>query len=86
MTDPHEFAFERDGLEVDYCGIDTLPEFAGIPLATLSMCQEQGVSYYLPIAEQFVTIYRASSQDSYRTDHNKAKDFAKIAYLESLLT
>ena len=34
---------------------------------------------------QYLAIYRASSQDSYRNDQNNHKDFAKIDYLEERL-
>ena len=45
----------------------------------------QGVRFYLPTMGQYLAIYRASSQDSYRNDQNNHKDFAKIAYLEERL-
>lgn len=85
FTDPHEFAFYRDGVEVEYAGIDTLPAFADVALADLPLCQDGAVCYYLPNAEQFLKIYQASSKDSYRADQNNYKDLAKISYLENLL-
>lgn len=85
FTDPHEFAFCRAALEVEFTGIDTLPAFAGVALADLPLMTDKGVSYYLPSLEQFLKIYRASSKDSYRADQNNRKDFAKIIYLENLL-
>ena len=45
----------------------------------------EGVKFLLPTAEQFLVIYRASSQDSYRNENNNHKDLAKIAYLEEML-
>ena len=37
------------------------------------------------VSEQFLSIYKASSQDSYRNDHNNNKDCKKIEWLESHL-
>ena len=42
----------------------------------------EGIAFRLPSLEQYLSIYKASSQDSYRNDHNNNKDFKKIEWLE----
>ena len=65
--------------------MNTLENFAGIPLDELVKHETAGVIYFLPYVEQYLKIYTASSQDSYRNDQNNDKDFVKIAYLEKML-
>ena len=50
----------------------------------LTRKEVEDVEVLLPNAEQFLAIYRASSQDSYRNENNNHKDFAKIAYLKKM--
>ena len=64
--------------------METLEAFSGVPIAALTRRKVEGVEFLLPTSEQFLAIYRASSQDSYRNDNNNHKDFAKIAYLEKM--
>ncbi|MEY8463754.1 phosphoribosylanthranilate isomerase [Streptococcus merionis] len=85
LVDRHEHEFQKSGLSVEFGGINSLPSFAGIPLEELEEHVDQGVRYFLPTAEQYLKIYRISSEDSYRADKNNQKDFAKIAYLENIL-
>lgn len=85
FTDPHEHEFQRDGLAVEFGGINSLPAFAGVPLEDLEEVEDQGVHYYLPTLEQYLKIYQASSKDSYRADNNNHKDFAKIDYLKEMV-
>ena len=37
----------------------------------------EGITFRLPSLEQYLSIYKASSQDSYRNDHNNNKDFKR---------
>ena len=80
LVDLHEHEFQKEGLS-----IETLEAFSGVPLEKLTRKEVEGVEFLLPTAEQFLAIYRASSQDSYRNENNNHKDFAKIAYLEEML-
>ena len=64
---------------------DEREAFSGVPIAELTRKEVEGVKFLLPTAEQFLAIYRASSQDSYRNENNNHKDLAKIAYLEEML-
>ena len=85
LVDLHEHEFHKDDLSVEFGGMNTLEDFAGIPLDELEKHQTAGAIYFLPNAEQYLKIYQASSQDSYRNEQNNDKDFAKIAYLENFL-
>lgn len=85
LVDRHEHEFHKDGLSVEFGGLHSLPEFAGVELEDLEELETAGVRYYLPTLEQYLKIYQASSKDSYRAENNNQKDFAKIAYLEEIL-
>ncbi|MBF0786581.1 MULTISPECIES: phosphoribosylanthranilate isomerase [unclassified Streptococcus] len=85
LVDRHEHEFQKEGLSVEFGGMNSLPEFAGIPLKDLQVEVQDGVSFYLPTLEQYLKIYQASSKDSYRAENNNQKDFAKIDYLKQML-
>lgn len=85
LVDLHEHEFQKGNLSVEFGSMNTLENFAGIPLDELVKHETAGVIYFLPDAEQYLKIYTASSQDSYRNDQNNDKDFVKIAYLEKML-
>lgn len=85
LIDLHEHEFSKDGLSVEFGIIDTLPDFAGIPLDDLELHQQEGVKYYLPNAKQYLAVYESSSKDSYRADQNNHKDIRKIDYLKKML-
>lgn len=85
FTDSHEHEFKRDGVAVEFGGINSLPSFAGVALEDLEEVEDQGVHYYLPNLEQYLKIYQASSKDSYRANNNNNKDFAKIDCLKEIL-
>ena len=85
LVDRHEHEFQKDGLSVEFGGINSLPDFAGVALEDLEEIEDQGVHFYLPNLEQYLKIYQASSKDSYRAENNNNKDFAKIDYLKEML-
>lgn len=82
LVDLHEHEFQREGLSVEFGCIDTLPDFAGVEPCDLPQYQVEETRFYVPNQAQYLAIYRASSQDSYRNEQNNDKDFAKISYLE----
>ena len=84
LVDLHEHEFQKKGLSIEFGVMETLEAFSGVLIADLSRKEVEGVEFLLPTAEQFLAIYRASSQDSYRNENNNDKDFAKIAYLEKM--
>ena len=47
-------------------------------LQDIELIHIEGITFRLPSLEQYLSIYKASSQDSYRNDHNNNKDFKKI--------
>ncbi len=85
LEDLHEHKFVKDEVKVGFGVIDTLPEFAGIPLAELPEKVDTGAHFYLPTQRQFLQLYQASLEDSYRQDRNNHKDLGKITVLEELL-
>ena len=85
LVDLHEHEFQKEGLSIEFGVMDTLEAFAGVPLEKLTRKEVEDIEFLLPNAEQFLAIYRASSQDSYRNENNSHKDFAKIGYLEEML-
>lgn len=85
LVDRHEHEFQKDGLSVEFGGMHSLPTFAGVALEELEIQETSGIRYYLPTLEQYLKIYQASSQDSYRADQNNHKDFEKIDYLKEVL-
>lgn len=85
LVDLHEHEFQKEGLSVEFAAMETLESFSGVPIAELTRRKVEGVEFLLPTPEQFLAIYRASSQDSYRNDNNNHKDLAKIAYLEKMI-
>lgn len=85
LIDLHEHEFSKDGLSVEFGIIDTLPDFAGVPLEDLEIHQHGEVSYYLLNRKQYLRVYVASSKDSYRADQNNHKDLRKIDYLKRII-
>ncbi|WP_205317680.1 phosphoribosylanthranilate isomerase [Oceanobacillus zhaokaii] len=77
LTDLHEHEFIKEGLSVD-----TLPDFAGVQLEDLELHQMGEVKYYLLNPEQYLSVYKSSSKDSYRADKNNNKDIKKMDILK----
>lgn len=82
----HEHEFSKEGLSVEFGIMDTLPEFAGVPLEELQIHQKEGIKFYLLTPRQYLSVYKASSKDSYRADKNNKKDLKKIDFLKSMLS
>lgn len=85
LVDRHEHEFSNGQTSVEFGCIDTLPDFADIPLANLPVIHIGEATFKLPNLSHFLKIYQSSSQDSYRNDQNNHKDFEKIAFLKQLL-
>lgn len=82
LIDIHEHEFQKDRVSVEFGSIDSLPDFAGVSESDIELIHIEGITFRLPSMEQYLSIYKASSQDSYRNDHNNNKDFKKIEWLE----
>ncbi len=85
LIDVHEHEFKKNGVSVEYGTIDSLYDFAGIPESDIELIQLNGIKFRVPSLKQFLSIYEASSKDSYRNNNNNNKDFKKIAWLNSHL-
>lgn len=85
LIDSHEHEFSNGAISVEFGVIDTLPEFAGVPLTELNLHRIDEVHFFLPSIQQYLQIYEASYQDSYRADQNNHKDLKKIEYLMQML-
>ena len=82
LIDIHEHEFQKDGLSVEFGSIDSLPDFARVSELDIELIHLDDITFRLPSLEQFLSIYKASSQDSYRNEQNNNKDFKKIEWLE----
>ncbi|MGM9966334.1 MAG: phosphoribosylanthranilate isomerase [Rummeliibacillus sp.] len=85
LIDLREHEFSKGGLSVEYGIIDTLPSFAGVQLENLEIHQLGEVRYYLLNPEQYLSVYKSSSKDSYRADNNNNKDIEKIDFLKRMI-
>lgn len=83
LVDVHEHEFQKNGLSVEYGTIDALYDFAGISESEIELISLEGIQFRVPNLKQYLSIYEASSKDSYRNDNNNNKDFKKIAWLKS---
>lgn len=85
LVNLHEHEFTKEDLSVGFASVDTLPDFAGVKLQDLKLKQRGKLKYFLLSPEQFLSVYRSSSKDSYRSDKNNNKDINKIKFLENML-
>lgn len=85
LIDVHEHEFKKNGVSVEYGTIDSLYDFVGISESDIELIQLNGIKFRVPSLKQFLSIYEASSKDSYRNNNNNNKDFKKIAWLNSHL-
>ena len=77
LIDIHEHEFQKDRVSVEFEVSIPLSDFAGVSESDIELIQIEGITFRLPSLEQYLSIYKASSQDSYRNDHNNNKDFKK---------
>lgn len=82
LIDIHEHEFQKDGVSVEFGSINSLLDFAGVSESNIELIHLDDITFRVPNLEQYLSIYKASSQDSYRNDHNNNKDFKKIEWLE----
>lgn len=85
LIDLHEHEFKKGQVRVEFGTIDSLHAFAGIREEDIGKMNVAGIQFRLPDLDQFLKIYLASSQDSYRNENNNNKDFAKIRWLEQAI-
>lgn len=82
LIDLHEHEFSKKDKSVEFGTINSLPEFANISLSELITVEQAGCTFKVPTVAQFLKIYQASAQDSYRNQNNNQKDFKKIDFLK----
>ena len=85
LTDEHEHAFEKDGVEYAYAQLEELESFASIPLAEIPTITRNGVAFRLLSLAQYLQVYTASAKDGYRVQVRQKKDHDKIAMITRLL-
>lgn len=82
LVDIHEHEFRKNGISAEYGSIDSLYDFAGISESDIPLVELNDIRFRVPSLKQFLSIYEASSKDSYRNDKNNNKDFKKIDWLK----
>ncbi|MCH5209436.1 MAG: hypothetical protein J1F01_00560 [Oscillospiraceae bacterium] len=85
LYDLHEHAFEKSGLSFAFASIESLTPFAGIDLAKIPVVEETGVCYYLLELQDYLKVYKASSNDGYRKRVKNKKDEQKIELINKAL-
>ncbi|WP_010099098.1 hypothetical protein [Ornithinibacillus scapharcae] len=85
LIDLHEHEFSKERASVEFGIIDTLPEFAGVSLEELELHQKESTNFFLLNPKQYLSVYEASSKDSYRANNNNHKDLKKIDFLKRLV-
>lgn len=75
----------KNEISVEYGTIDSLYDFAGISESDIEIIEEDNIKFRVPNLKQFLSIYQASSKDSYRDANNNNKDFAKIDWFSKHL-
>lgn len=82
LIDIHEHEFSKNGIRAEYGSINSLHSFAGIQESDIELVKIDEIQFRVPNLKQFLSIYEASSKDSYRNESNNNKDFAKIDWLK----
>ena len=85
LVDEHEHTFARDGVAYSYADIEDLEPFAGICMKDIEMREADGVRFLLLSLEQYLAVYKQSSNDGYRVNVRQKKDADKIRFIESKL-
>ena len=85
LTDEHEHAFAKDGVQYAYAAIEALESFAGIPTAKIAVFEANGVWFRLLSLQQYLRVYTASAKDGYRIHTRNKKDAEEIALIRRLL-
>lgn len=85
LIDEHEHTFEKDGIHYSYARLEELQSFCGILVEDIPRHSRDGVRFLLLNLNQYLRVYRASSQDGYRVNVRSKKDHDKIRFIESEL-
>ena len=57
LADLHEHEFHKNGIIVEYGSIDSLYDFAGIPVSEIELVRLEDIHFRVPDLKQFLSIY-----------------------------
>lgn len=83
LTDDREHTFFYDGTVYSYAELEEIEAFAGIFVENICVKRVNGVSFMLLTLEQYLAVYRKSSNDGYRVNVRNKKDGEKIRFIEN---
>jgi len=85
LTDENEHTFEKEGISFSYARIEELRSFAGISLDDIKTERRGEVSFKILSPEQYLAVYKASSEDGYRLNVKEKKDNEKIELINRFI-
>ena len=86
MIDSHEHTFEKEKVHFSFAKIESLESFANIKLDEIEVEFDNETEFKLLSLKQYLQVYEASSNDSYRKRINKnIKDEKKIEFIKQHL-
>lgn len=85
LIDADEHTFTKDGIFYSYASIENLKEFAGIDITDINKYSNANIYYLLLSLEQYLKVYKKSSQDGYRMNKKEKKDNEKINFIVKCL-
>ncbi len=85
LIDADEHTFIKDGIFYSYASIENLKEFAGIDITDINKYNSDNIYYLLLSLEQYLKVYKKSSQDGYRMNKKEKKDNEKINFIVKCL-
>lgn len=85
LTDEHEHTFRKNGVDYSYASVEGLKDFADIDIRDINIRNSSGIEYMLLSLEQYLKVYRKSSEDGYRMNVKEKQDNQKIEFIKSLL-
>lgn len=85
LEDVHEHQFRNGDFKIAFAALESLSPFADINPDDIEIINDNGISYMLLNLPQYLSVYTASSKDSYRRNKNNDKDFDKINLIKQHL-
>ncbi len=81
LQDEEEHEFVKGDFRIAFASIENLEPFAGINLNGIPLISENGASYLLLELEDYLKVYKASSNDGYRKNVKNKQDQKKISLI-----
>ncbi len=85
MIDEHEHTFRKNDIDYSYASIENLKEFADIDIEEIPNYEDSDSKFLLLTLEQYLKVYKKSSQDGYRVNKKEKQDVKKIKFIEEQL-